>query len=906
MSLSIEQIRASRTLAVIDGNSLMHRAFHAVPLTMNAPDGRPTNACFGFLSMLLKLIEDYQPNGIVCAFDHGKPQFRIDILQQYKAQRPPTDPALKQQFPMMQALLEALSIPVLRSEGWEGDDILGTVAAQAEKAGLRVLLVTGDKDAMQLVSDDTCILRTVKGTSEMDIYDEDAVFERYGVTPKQIPDFLGLMGDSSDNIPGVAGIGEKTATKLLSRYDSIEGIYASLSELSGKMAERLAQGQQDAYDSRKVATISREAPVSLDIDAARFPAFDPALVRDAFAALGLRVQLARVLALTKDQLPKADSSAQPDATFTGQAGSGARCILGPVLEADAAWSMLQDCLTAAEPMGVLLAQSDGFSLFDDEQDLYVATRRGVARFTQSDVDQVLTGILAQGHVVALDAKELLQRVHPADSSQAVRFDVRELDPSHLFDLSLAAYLLDSSKDEYLLEEMLQELLGLTMPQARDEGLEDRHDAESIIRAACILALHEPMREALQKDGSLDVFNRIEMPLLPVLVKMERTGVDLDTELLKRYSQSTAAMLDQLEVEIYRLAGQEFNIDSPKQLGVILFDKLKLPVIKKTKTGYSTNAQVLSELAPMHPLPAKIIEYREIAKIKSTYIDALPKLLAEDGRLHTHFNQTVAATGRLSSSDPNLQNIPVRTDFGRQIRSAFAPKDPGWVYLSADYSQIELRLLAHFSGDQDLIDAFRHGNDFHRATAAGIFGVDPSQVDTTMRSRAKAVNFGIVYGQQAFGLSRTLGISMREAQQMIDRYFAAYPGVAAYLDAVVENARRTGFAITYFGRKRRIKEISASNANLRALGERTAMNHPMQGTAADIIKLAMIEVDKRLAASGLKARFCLQIHDELDFECPQEEVEQLGALVKDAMEHVVQLQVPLDVSVATGPTWADAK
>lgn len=900
MAASLEAIRHTHTYAVIDGNSLMHRAFHAVPSTMNAPDGRATNACFGFISMLIKLIEEFRPNGIICAFDAGVPEFRKEALSQYKAQRPATDPLLKEQFPIIEQLLKSMAIPVVRIKGWEGDDILGTLAAHGEEEGKRILLVTGDKDAYQLASETTSIVTTKKGISDVVVYDPDEVFDRYGITPAQVPDFLGLKGDPSDNIPGVPGIGEKTAAKLLQEYGTLEEIIAHADKLKGKMGESLRANVQGALDSRKVATIVRDVPLELDLDEVSFPSFDPVEVKEAFGEVRFNHHMAKVLAIGSTATSASMSTEGSAVTFTGDAGSGAAAVIAPLFMDDAAVHMLESAIRAEEWLGLIVGTGDGSSLFGDSRELFVASSQGVACFKEGDVAAALSHVLETGKVIALDSKTLIQQLIPPDTTCAVACSPEDLDASRIFDCSIAAYLLDSARTSYDLKSLLEDFCFYSLPELDDE------QQGGAVAAGCLRALMPVLHQKLKEDGSLKCFQTIEMPLVAVLVAMERVGVDLDVAVLEELGKSTEAAIEELKTSIFRLAGEEFNIDSPKQLGVVLFEKLKLPGKKKTKTGYSTDASVLTELAGSHPLPQAVIEYRELAKIKSTYIDALPRLIATDRRLHTTFNQTVTATGRLSSSNPNLQNIPVRTEFGRHIREAFKPAEEDMVFVSADYSQIELRLLAHLSRDQGLIDAFTGGRDFHAATAARVFGVEPDAVDAGMRSRAKAVNFGIVYGQQAFGLARSLGIGFKEAQSMIDRYFDAYPRVREYLDETVAQARRSGYAITMFGRKRHIREINSHNANLKGFGERTAMNHPMQGSAADIIKLAMIEVARRMRDEDYGARLCLQVHDELVFECPRTTAQQLGAMVQDVMSGIVKLAVPLEVGLAIGDTWAQAK
>jgi len=873
---------SGRTIAILDGNSLMHRAFHAVPPYMTAPDGRPTNACFGFLSMFLKLVEDFAPDGIVCAFDHGIPAFRLEAIERYKAQRPPTDPDLKAQFPIIKQILASMSIPIIELEGWEGDDVLGTLAEFGESGQTRVLLVTGDKDALQLASELTSIVNTKTGMSDVVVYDPPAVYEKWGVSPEQVPDFLGLMGDSSDNIPGVPGIGPKTATKLLQQYGSLEEVLAHADEIPGKLGENIRNNVEQARASKKVATIRRDVPLDCDLSAVVFPAFDTRSVTEAFREFELNSQLRKVLALV---------GKKPTASVGGVVQAGAEA------GTEAAGQTVAEDISA-----VWIESTAAQTLFDTDRTLYVATSKGVQSHKGSDIENNLVRIIRTGTLVAHNCKSVLQELIPRNHKKPTVITLQEIDPTRLFDLSLAAYLLDSSQDYSAVDNLFMHFYPHELPEATKEL------PEGAIRATALLKLHDMLRSKLVEDGSLDCFEQIEMPLVPVLVQMERVGVNVDPQVLRALRESMAATIARLHSDAVAEAGEEFNLDSPKQLGVILFEKLKLPTNKKTRTGYSTDASVLQELQKLHPLPAIMMEYRELAKLKSTYLDALPQLIASDGHIHTTFNQTVASTGRLSSSDPNLQNIPVRTDLGRQIRTAFIPNpslfDEGEaVFLSADYSQIELRLLAHLSGDEGLIAAFVEGRDFHSSTAARVFGVPVDEVSPQLRSRAKAVNFGIVYGQQAYGLSQSLGVSFTEAQEMITRYFRVYPKVRRYLDDMIAQAHEQGWVATLYGRKRHIREIKSSNANVRSFGERTAMNHPMQGSAADIIKLAMIEVQRRLAAEGFMSQMILQVHDELDFNCAVSEQERLSLMVKEAMEGIVQLKAPLVVEVSYGPNWA---
>ncbi len=880
-----------RTIAVIDGNSLMHRAFHALPETMTAPDGRPTNAAFGFISMLVKLAADLRPDGVVVAFDRGKPAFRMEALAQYKIHRPPTAESLRAQFPMVKHVLEALDVPIVELDGWEGDDILGTLARRGTEAGMRVLLVTGDRDAFQLVTDTVQVVTTRKGITDIAIMGPADVIERYGISAEQVPDYLGLKGDTSDNIPGVPGVGEKTAAKLLQEYGTLEAVIeaAKAGGVKGKVGQNLAEHEGAALASRVVATIVCDVPVEIDLASVTFGPFDAAKVAEAFGELRFTSLLERVFAL-----PGAG-----DATAAVEAAVPATCAAEPCARDDAAVALVRDWVAAGDAwLGVAFGGASD-TLFDDARELAVAGPDRTA-LVSADAAGHLGELFSAGRVAAADVKALIGEICPPD--EALECDARavEADPARLFDVGIAAYLLESNRSSYDLSSLHADYLGTPLPAVND----DHPDVAVAARATAELA--GELERRLEADGSLGVLRDIEMPLVPVLARVERTGVGVDTDVLASLARETRAGIDALRAEIYELAGCEFTIDSPKQLSEVLFDKLQLPPGKRTKTGYSTDASVLAGLAPIHPIAAKIVSYRELTKLTSTYIEALPRMLGEDGRLHTSFNQTVAATGRLSSSNPNLQNIPVRTEFGRRIRAAFVPGTPGDVMLSADYSQIELRILAHLSGDEGLIEAFTSGADFHAATAARVFGVALDEVEPGMRSKAKAVNFGIVYGQTAHGLGDSLKIGYGEAQAMIDRYYAAYPRVRAYLDETVAAAHRDGFAVTMFGRKRRIPELKSSNFNLRSFGERTAMNHPMQGSAADIMKLAMIEVDRRMRAEGLASKMVLQVHDELVFETPVAEIDALSTLVAEAMAGVAELAVPLEVGVASGKDWASAK
>ena len=911
-----------RTFAVIDGNSLMHRAFHAVPPTMNAPDGRPTNAIFGFLNMFLKMIDAFDPDGVVVAFDKGKPRVRMEMLPQYKAQRPPMDPDLHAQFPMIKELLAALNVPILQSEGWEGDDILGTMARLGEEAGCDMLLVTGDRDMYQLVTEHVNVVSTRKGLSDVAIMTPESVDDLYhGITPALVPDFYGLKGDTSDNIPGVPGIGPKKASALIAQYGSLDEVIAHADEVKGKMGENLRAHIDDALLSRKVATIRTDAPVELDFDATSFPAFSADEVSAALGALGITAMQNRFLALIGDE---------------GGAAAAASTFEMPTIERTAAGDAEALAAVASEVARAIEAGEWVAAVVDDDKEegalfgltrtLWLATSKGLFALEEADdgtpaavegfnfVHGVIAGVLArlfmEGRVASPDTKALLHELSPIDSSEPELMDPLSVDSTRIFDTVVAAYLLDSDRSEFDEAYLADTYLQMALPAARGaEGAGENAPVPAARTAALTLALVAPLRECMARENAANVFDGIEMPLVPVLAKMERAGMLVDPDRLRSLSEGLATQIAEVERSIRDLAGDEtFNIGSPMQLSHVLFDVMGLPTkgLKKTKRGYySTNAKVLSDLARDHEIVRLILDWREKSKIKSTYLDTLGPLRRGDGRVHTTYNQTITATGRLSSSDPNLQNIPTRSELGRTVKTAFSAGE-GSVFLAVDYSQIELRLLAHLSGDEHLVRAFNEGEDFHAETAARVFGVPVSEVTPDLRSRAKAVNFGIVYGQQAYGLSQSLHISMAEARDMIDRYYEAYPGVRTFLDNVVARAKQTGYAETMYGRRRHIPELKAENPQLRGFGERTAMNHPMQGTAADIIKIAMARVSRRLEEEGFAAHMILQVHDELDFECPIDEVDRLTAMVRDVMEHVVDLRVPLIAEASTGVTWADAK
>lgn len=892
-----------RTIAVIDGNSLMHRAFHAIRQPMSAPDGRATNALFGFFNMFIKLVESFLPDGVICAFDKGKPAVRMEMLPQYKAQRPPMDPALREQFPMVKDLLRSLDVPVVELEGWEGDDILGTLAHRGEEAGYDMYLFTGDRDMYQLSTEHVRIVSTKKGVSDVQIMTPEVVEDLYhGVTPALVPDFYGLKGDSSDNIPGVPGIGPKRASELICKYGSLEGVIEHAGEVKGKMGENLRAHIDDARLSREVAIIRTDAPIDFDFDDARFPTFDPTEAAAAFSALGftgMTRRIARMGGGTGDEGVPSPQAPRVDVPQPTE-GDAALVALATVLGTD---EWLGVCVGTSDAGGAQPQLALDFCASTEKSmTLWVSTADALLRIEGRSAEAGLAQIIREGYMASGDVKATLHAVCPMDSSESALVEAYDLDASRIFDVAVADYLLESDRQSFAVAELVEDLVGTPLPEPTSEM------PVEALNAYGARLIRPILQKKLEEDGSLELFETVEMPLVSVLAGMERTGLFADPQKLKEQSVELGAEIAGMVQKIHEEAGEDFNIDSPMQLSHVLFDVLKLPAygLKRTRRGYySTNAKVLEDLSKDYAVVADVLEYRERAKIKSTYLDALPALIRADGRIHTTLNQTVAATGRLSSSDPNLQNIPTRSELGHRVRTAFTVPE-GSVFLACDYSQIELRLLAHLSADEHLVRAFNEGEDFHAATAARVFDVPVSEVTPGLRSRAKAVNFGIVYGQQAYGLSTSLKIPRKEAQDMIDRYFMVYPGVREFLDAQVKFARDHGYVSTMYGRKRHIKDINSRNYQLRAFGERTAMNHPMQGTAADIIKIAMIRVAERLRKEGLASKLVLQIHDELDFEVPVGEVEVLSALVRETMEGVCELRVPLVADVSVGNNWAEAK
>jgi DNA polymerase-1 len=868
---------------IIDGSSLVHRAFYALPLLATAA-GQYTNAVYGFTTMLVKLLADVKPDAVAVAFDKGRVTFRNETYAEYKAHRKATPTELAEQFPLVREVLAAMGIAVLEEAGFEADDIIGTLACRAAKEGFEVVIVTGDRDALQLIGPATKVLLTRKGISEMALYDREALYAQYGVTPEQVVDLKGLMGDASDNIPGVPGVGEKTATKLIAEFGSVENLLANVDKVAGaKLQERLRENAELAVLSKKLATIECDMPLPT-APQDYTPAPDAARVRELFARFEFRSLLAKVDSIVPGAAgaPAAGPAAPPAAPVA----DGPEEVAALVAAARDEGVLRCQAATAGQAPATVFA---GLGVAAGGRTAYIPT--GATGW-----DGVLA-VLADARVakVTYDAKPLAAACLAAGTELA----------GLAFDASLAAYLLDPTASEYPLTALAERYLGRAASWTEKEW---RGKPDFSAWAAATAGELRPAMDGLLAEAGADrLYYEVELPLVAVLAAMEQTGIRVDTENLAAMTAELGVKVDGLLADIYRIAGEEFNVNSTKQLGTILFEKLRLPVLKKTKTGYSTDAEVLEKLAGEHPLIDKLLEYRLLTKLKSTYLDGMTALVNRaSGRVHTSFNQTVTATGRLSSSDPNLQNIPIRTEAGRRIRELFVP-DAGYdALLSADYSQIELRILAHMSGDEGLIAAFRSGKDIHTATAAEVFGVGEAEVTPLMRSRAKAVNFGIVYGISDYGLSQGIGVSRKEAGEYIDGYFARYPGVKRYIDAMVAEARDKGYVTTLFGRRRYLPEIHSTNFNQRSFAERTAMNTPIQGTAADVIKKAMVEVHRRLAAAGLKSRILLQVHDELVLEVAAAELDEVSAIVRGAMEGAASLAVPLTTDVKTGRNWAEAK
>ena len=865
---------------VLDGSSLIFRAFYALPPLSDAA-GQPTNAIFGFSNMLTKLIADLRPDLMVLAFDKSRQTFRTERFADYKGTRDKTPEELLSQFPLLREFAAGMGIPFLEKDRYEADDIIGTLAVQAAEKDYDVMVITGDRDALQLVRPNLRVMLTKKGISELKEYDEAAFTEEYGFAPLGLIDLKGLMGDTSDNIPGIPGVGPKTATKLLLAYGSLEGVLAHAEEVSGKkLKERLMTYGEQARLSKELATIELHVPeLTFEPEQCRMQP-DLAKLRAFCDSHNLKDVWTNVERL----YGKAEDASSSAASASGE----------PIALAADEWSKedVEEKLTGVSYFAVSGIFA-GKAPFETLTGLAIASPEGGQGFVPAD---------------AAAFQELSRRLERAKQPVCLLglkryYHAGFAAGKHFADAELAAYLLDPERSQYALPELVQKYLpGVAVPAAFADARE-----QAVWEAAALLRLYPVIWARLEEEGMRSLLEDIELPLVEVLAAMEQNGVFVNRSHLAAKTAEVGEKLAVIQQEIYRTTGLEFNLNSPKQLGVVLFEELGLPAIKKTKTGYSTNAEVLAELRGEHPVVDEVLSYRLWSKLKSTYLDGIGELIHEDtGRVHTSFNQTVTATGRLSSSDPNLQNIPVRTEEGRTIRALFEP-GPGYdCLLSADYSQIELRLLAHMSGDENLIDAFCRNQDIHARTASEVFGLPLDAVTPEFRRRAKAVNFGIVYGISDYGLARDLHIPRKEAGAYITRYFERYPGVRRFMDQMVADAHAKGYVTTMFGRRRDLPAIKSRNFNQRMLAERMAMNSPIQGSAADIIKLAMIAAYRRLREAGLKSRILLQVHDELVLEVTEQERAEVEAILHETMEHVAELRVPLLVDVHWGKDWAAAK
>ena len=854
-------------IVIIDGSSLLYRAFYAIPHLTDA-QGHPTNAVYGFLNMLLKLYGELDPQYVAVAFDKGKHTFRNDLFDGYKATRKPAPDDLRPQFALIREVLACLGICVLEQEGYEGDDIIGTLARRTAADGYAVDVVTGDRDALQLVTDDVTVYLTKKGITNMLAVTPAVMESEYGYTPAQVIDMKALMGDTADNIPGVPGVGEKTALKLISQFGSVHGVYEHLDEVKGKkLQEKLADNKDKAVLSKDLATIRCDVPLDYTMDMFQ-PQPRQEDVAQLFRSLGFRNLLERFAAF--DRFSHLADTAEPAAAVQVMEAPGAESLKGKIVAVAARYD-------GSQPIPAVTA-------------LAMAVDDGAFVVPESDYDAYLAVLPEAAAVVTDDGKNLTKAVS--------RVAVGRLP---LKDIVLAAYLLDPTRTAYGLTYISE-----TFDVSLQEGAED--DEQKLAGDAAFAFQVWPKAAAeLDKASLTQLYDTIEEPLIHTLAVMEMNGFTVDTDRLMTMKSELSRQADALEEAIYDDAGETFNINSPKQLGVILFEKLQLPVIKKTKTGYSTDSSVLDALRDKHPMIDKILHFRALKKLISTYLDGLePLIVPETGRIYTHFNQMVTSTGRLSSSDPNLQNIPIRTEQGRKIRSLFVPGE-GYDYIvSGDYSQIELRLLAHLSQDPTMIDGFKKGQDIHRRTASEVFGIPLDEVTPEERSHAKAVNFGIIYGISDFGLARNISISRQKAKEYIDSYFARYNTVHDYMNGLIASAKESGMAVTMFGRRRALPEINSKNFTRRSFAERTAMNTPIQGSAADIIKLAMNAVQDELEKRHLKSQLLVQVHDELVLEVPAGEKDEVEQLLKDTMEHIVDLSVPLVVDIHSGVNWEEAK
>ena len=870
-----------KKLVAIDGNSIMNRAFYGIMNSklLMTTDGIYTNAIYGFLTILLKMINDEKPDYLCVAFDLKAPTFRHKKYEDYKGTRKGMPDELRVQMPIIKDVLRAMNITICELEGYEADDIIGTLSKKAEEEGMKTLLLTGDKDYLQLATENVTVrIPTTKmGNTESTDYTPEVIKEKYGIDPIQFIQIKGLMGDSSDNIPGVPGVGEKTAFSLITKYHDLDNIYNSLDEgkeldgIKGKLKEKLIENRELAFLSRDLGTIFKEVPLDFDIDDLKIKEYNSSELYNLFVRLQFK-------------------------NFIEKLG----------LKADESGGSKQNCdipeLNIKDFSEINLDGVNEISYYFKNGKLAVCVN-DTEYYTPNPSDEDLKKIFES---------DILKIGH-GEKADYLALKSKGFNPKNMmFDLTIASYILNPAKDNYRLDEMILEVLGIVLESKKENvqlGLfdipENEDKKEEYSRYALyILKCKEKYETELKEKNQFHLFEDIEMPLMRVLAEMEFSGVLVDREIIDEFSKKLSSSVDNLTHEIWNMVGTEFNINSPKQLGEILFEKLQLPVIKKTKSGYSTDADVLEKLRLEHPIIDKILEYRTLNKLKATYIDGIIPLIKEDGRVHAKFNQTVTATGRISCTEPNLQNIPIRTEIGKELRKMFVAKE-GFTFLDADYSQIELRVLAHISGDENMIHAFNSGEDIHAMTASQVFDVPLEDVTKQMRSEAKAVNFGIVYGISDFGLATNIGTSRKKAKEYIEKYFAKYPGIKAYMDRTVKECKEKGYVETLWGRRRYVPEIKSNNFNVRQFGERVAMNAPIQGTAADIIKIAMINIEKELEDKKLESKLLLQVHDELVIETKLEEIETVRELLVRNMENVIKMDVPLKVEAGEGKTWFDA-
>ncbi|GAB6167619.1 DNA polymerase I [Clostridium carnis] len=864
-------------LLILDSNSLLNRAFYAIP-PLTTKEGIHTNAVYGFANMLFKMKEELNPDYIVAAFDRKAPTFRHKEYEDYKAGRKKMPPELAEQFPLVKDMLKLLSITTYEIDGFEADDIIGSLAKYAEKNGIEVFIVTGDKDALQLASTNINVVITKKGVTETAVYNEKGFIEEFKVTPTQFIDVKGLMGDKSDNIPGVPGVGEKTAYKLIQTYGSVEDVLRNIDSISGKkLKENLEAFSEQAIFSKRLATIMTEVPIDFDLKEIKSQEnYDKENLKKMFFKLQMKSLIGKIKDDENFEEEEIEVNEVKDIkTFEELFNNISNELY-----------ITYDVLNSSKYSEL---QIDKLNIMNDDK-VYIIDFTSICNEEKNKAIEVLKYLMEKDEVTKVihNGKALVTALNKLGISIK----------SFNFDTAIAAYLIDSSKSEYNLITLINEYLG------EDIKEDSINIAGKVVRK--LKDIYNILNDKLKEDKMEELYYKIEHPLIFVLSSMETLGFNINSEKLDELAVKFKEEIIQTEKEIFALSEEEFNINSPKQLGKILFEKLDLPVIKKTKTGYSTNAEVLEKLQDKHEIIPKITYYRQITKLNSTYVEGLKNVIDKDGYIHSNFNQTVTTTGRLSSTEPNLQNIPIKYEMGREIRKVFIPREPGDILLSCDYSQIELRVLAHMSGDENMIDAFKHHSDIHTKTASEVFKVPVEEVTPLMRGRAKAVNFGIVYGISDFSLSQDLKITKKEASEYMEIYFDRYPKIKGYLDGAIKEAKELGYVLTILNRRRFIPEIKSSNRIVKALGDRLAMNAPIQGSAADIIKLAMVNVYNKLNERKLESKIILQVHDELILNIKEKELNEVSEIVKNEMENVLELAVPLEVDINLGKTWYEAK